>query len=126
MTVYACVRLLADTIASLPWKAYRRDADNVPVEVKPQPAIIKQPCPGFDLFEWKWMVIASMALRGSSFHYIGARDNRLYPTALLPLHPDAVFLERRTDPLLWYDPVYRIMGQQVPSEDMLHIRRYTM
>ena len=35
MTVFACVRLLADTVASLPWKAYKRDKYNVPVEVKP-------------------------------------------------------------------------------------------
>jgi HK97 family phage portal protein len=126
MTVFACVRLLADTIASLPWKAYRRDAKGVPKPVNPQPRLISEPYPGFDLFQWKWMVVASMALRGNSYHYITDRDKQGYPMALLPLHPDIVFLERRADILRWFDPIYRIMGEAVPSEDMIHMRRFTM
>jgi HK97 family phage portal protein len=126
MTVLACVRVLADTIASLPWKAYRRDAKGVPKEIRPQPAILRNPFPGFDLYQWKWMVIASMALRGNSYHLITSRDRQGYPTSLLPLHPDVVFLERRTDLLLWFDPIYRVMGEQVPTKDMIHVRRFTM
>lgn len=126
MTVYGCVRLLADTIASLPWKAYRRDAKGIPVELDPQPAIIREPCPGFDLFQWKWMIMASLALRGNSYHMVTGRDNRMQPTSLLPLHPDLVYLERRPDILAWYDPIYRVMGQQVDKNDIVHIRRFTM
>jgi HK97 family phage portal protein len=126
MTVLACVRVLADTIASLPWKAYKRDAKGVPKEVKPQPALLREPYPGFDLFQWKWMVVASMALRGNSYHLITSRDRQDYPTALLPLHPDIVFLERRPDILMWFEPVYRVMGEAVPRQDLLHIRRFTL
>jgi HK97 family phage portal protein len=126
MTVYGCVRLLADTIASLPWKAYRRDKNGVPVALDPQPALIKQPMPGFDLFQWKWMVIANLALRGNSYHLITSRDGAGWPTAMLPLHPDIVFLERRTDILTWFDPIYRVMGEQVNKNDICHIRRFTM
>src|SRR4051812_47544440 len=72
MTVFACVRLLADTIASLPWKAYRRDSHGVPKELESQPKLLQQPLPAFDLFQWKWMVVASLALRGNSYHYITA------------------------------------------------------
>ncbi|MCV7174926.1 phage portal protein [Mycolicibacterium sphagni] len=126
MTVYGCVRLLCDTIAALPWKAYRRNGKGLPVELNPQPAIIRQPCPGFDLYQWKWMVVASLALRGNSFHLVTGRDNTMYPTGLFPLHPDAVYLERRPDILRWFDPIYRIMGQQVDPAEMVHIRRFTM
>jgi HK97 family phage portal protein len=126
MTVFACVRLLADTIASLPWKAYRRDAKGIPKEVKPQPKILQQPYPGFDLFQWKWMVVASMALRGNSYHFVTARDKGNNPTALMPMHPDIVFLERRPNILDWFDPIYRIMGEAVPSQDMIHMRRFTL
>jgi HK97 family phage portal protein len=126
MTVLACVRVLADTIASLPWKAYKRDSQGVPKEIKPQPAILRNPFPGFDLYQWKWMVIASMALRGNSYHLITSRDRQGYPTSLLPLHPDIVFLERRPDIVMWFDPVYRVMGEAVPTKDMIHIRRFTM
>ena len=126
MSVLACVRILADTIASLPWKAYKRDAKGVPKEVKPQPLLLRQPFPGFDLFQWKWMVVASLALRGNSYHLVTSRDKMNYPTSLLPLHPDVVFLERRPDLLLWFDPVYRIMGEEIPTSDLIHIRRFTM
>lgn len=126
MTVYGCVRLLADTIASLPWKAYRRDSNGIPVELPSQPAIVRQPYPGFDLYSWKWMVVASLALRGNSFHLVTSRDNLSYPTGLLPLHPDVVYLERRPDILRWFDPIYRVLGEPVPSEDMVHIRRFTV
>jgi HK97 family phage portal protein len=126
MTVLACVRVLADTIASLPWKAYRRDSKGVPKEVKPQPALLREPFPGFDLFQWKWMVVASLALRGNSYHLVTSRDKLNNPTSLLPLHPDIVFLERRPDILMWFEPVYRVMGEQVNRADMIHIRRFTM
>ena len=126
MTVYACVRILADTIASLPWKAYKRDAKGIPKEVKPQPVLLREPFPGFDLFQWKWMVVASMALRGNSYHLVTSRDRMNYATSLLPLHPDVVFLERRPDILMWFDPIYRIMGERVNPADMIHIRRFTM
>jgi len=126
MTVYGCVRLLADTIASLPWKAYRRDSNGIPVELPNQPVLVRQPCAGFDLYQYKWAMVAGMALRGNSFHLVTGRDNQGYPTGLMPLHPDAVFLERRPDLLKWYDPIYRVLGEPVPSADMVHIRRFTM
>lgn len=126
LTVFACVRLLADTIATLPWKAYRRDSNGVPKELPNQPKLLQQPYPTFDLFSWKWMVVASMALRGNSYHYVTERDNAGFPTALLPLHPDVVHLERRPDILMWFDPIYRVLGERTPSQDIVHIRRYTM
>lgn len=126
MAVYGCVRLLADTIAGLPWKVYRRDKRGIPVEVDSQPDIIRQPCPGFDLYQWKWMTVASLALRGNSFSMITERDNRGYPRGLIPLHPDAVFLERRPDVMRWFDPIYRVLGEAIPAEDIVHMRRFTM
>jgi len=126
LTVNACVRLLADTIASLPWKVYRKVPSGVPVEITPQPRLFRQPYPGFDLFSWKWMVVASLALRGNSYHLILARDSMMYPTSVLPLHPDLVHLERRADVIDWMDPLYRVLGEPIPKTDIIHLRRYTM
>jgi len=126
MAVYGCVRLLADTIAGLPWKVYRRDSNGIPVEVNPQPQIIREPCPGFDLYQYKWMTVASLALRGNAFNMVTERDNRDYPVALMPLHPDTVHLERRPDIMRWFDPIYRVLGEVVPSPDVIHMRRFTM
>jgi HK97 family phage portal protein len=127
LTVMACVRLLADTIAALPWKAYRRNEDGIPIEVSPQPAILRSPFPQFDLFQYKWMMVSSLALRGNFYGVVTSRDASFKPTAILPLHPDSVFLERNTDNMLmWFDPTYRVLGQSVPTEDVVHIRRFCM
>lgn len=126
MAVFACVRLLADTIASLPMAVYRRDANNLPQRVSPTPKVILQPTPGFDLFQWKWMVVSALALRGNSFHVVTGRDSLGYPTALMPVHPDLVYIERRTNILEWYDPIYRVAGERVERADIVHIRRFTM
>lgn len=126
LTVFACVRLLSDTIASLPWKAYRRDSHGIPKELPSQPKILQQPYPTFDLFQYKWMMIASLALRGNFYAFIADRDNQGNPTSLFPVHPDAVRCETRpNDQLMWFDPEYSIRGERVPKEDMIHIRRFT-
>lgn len=126
MALFACVRLLADVIASMPWYVYKRDKDNVPHRIFPSPPVIRQPCADLDLFEWKWMVVYTLALRGNSYHLITGRDNQGNPSGLMPLHPDMVFLERRTNVLEWYDPIYRVLGERVPREDIIHIRRFTV
>lgn len=126
MAVFACVRILADTIAAMPWYVCKRDKNNIPQRMYPTPAVIRQPCADMDLFSWKWMVVASLALRGNSYHIITGRDNAGNPTGLLPVHPDYVFLERRTNVLEWYDPIYRVLGKVIPREDIVHIRRFTL
>lgn len=126
LTVMACVRLLADTVASLPWKVYRRDANDIPVELVPQPRLLRQPYPGFDLFQWKWMIIAALALRGNSYHLILGRDTYGWPTSVLPLHPDMVYLERNASIVEWMNPTYRVMGEPIAKNDIIHLRRFTM
>lgn len=126
LTVFACVRLLSDTIASLPWRVYRMDANGVPVEVDPQPKIFRQPYPMFDLFQWKQMVVQSLALRGNSYHLVMARDSLGYPTSILPIHPDMVYLERNADIMDWVRPTYRVMGEKIAMRDIVHVRRFTM
>lgn len=126
MALFACVRLLADVIASMPWYVYKRDKDNVPRRIYPSPAVIRRPCADMDLFEWKWMVVFTLALRGNSYHMITGRDNAGNPTGLMPIHPDMIFLERRINVLEWYDPIYRVLGERVPREDIIHIRRFTV
>jgi len=105
---------------------YRRDANGVPVEIDPQPKMLRQPYPGFDLFQWKQMVIQSLCLRGNSYHLILTRDALGYPQSVLPLHPDMVFLERNTSIVEWMNPTYRVMGEPIPARDIIHIRRFTM
>lgn len=126
MAVWACVRILADTIAAMPWYVCKTDKDNISHRVYPTPPVVRKPCAAMDLFEWKWMVVASLALRGNSYHLVTGRDAAGNPSGLMPIHPDYVFLERKVNVLEWYDPIYRVLGTRIPKEDIIHIRRFTL
>jgi HK97 family phage portal protein len=128
MTVFACVRILADTVASCPWYAYRRDKNGMPVKLNPQPSLIKKPVPQMNLFDWKWFMMSSLTLRGNAFNMVTARDRDFNPTGLMPLHPDIVSVELKTPDTQaeWYEPIYRVHGELIPNMDIIHVRRFTM
>jgi HK97 family phage portal protein len=93
---YACVRLLADTVASLPWDAYRKRGD-VRVEVDPQPSLLAQPAPEMTDFDFKHMIVTSLATRGNFYADTLERDGLGYPTSFQPMHPDEVRIDRDPD-----------------------------
>lgn len=119
---YACVRLLADSIACLPWDSFRKK-DNAPHRVDPQPALLKQPHPDLTVFDWKHEMVVSLAIKGNFYGLVTERDALEYPANILPLHPDWVVLTR--DPKSGLKKAY-VNGQQVPLEDLFHIRRFTL
>lgn len=121
---YACVTLLADTIASLEVRAYKREGHAV-VPVDPQPRLLNDsgPYPETTWFEWLWMTMESLAVTGNGIGYITARaDNK--PTAIMPVHPDVVNVTMDGGTKRWPEPVYRIGGEKVRNEDIVHIKRY--
>ncbi|AER47863.1 portal protein [Mycobacterium phage Hannaconda] len=123
-TFFSCVRLLADSVSMLPIKAHR-DKDGVPTISKPQPKLMQDsPYPGLTWFEWLWMLMQSLAVTGNAFGYITARDGQGRPTAIMPIHPDCVRIEEADKTAPWPDPIYRIGGEIVDSQDVVHIRRY--
>jgi HK97 family phage portal protein len=128
LTVFACVRLLADTIASCPWYAYRPDSDGMPTKLSPQPVLIRKPVPQMNIFDWKWFMMASVCLRGNAFNMITSRDATGWPTGLMPLHPDIVSVELKGPNTQrdWYEPIYRVGGAVIQNSDMVHVRRFTM
>lgn len=122
VTVFACVRLLADNIASLPMDAFRKQGD-LRVSLEPQPSLIRAPLPALTNFDWAYQVVTSLALRGNAYLVVMSRDALEFATELLPVHPDAMQVDRDPDT---GKPRYRIGGHQVPNADMLHIRRFPL
>lgn len=120
----ACVCLLADSIAALSGSVYRRGSGNSRVLVDPQPTLFKDsPYPETTWFEWLWMVMESLAVTGNAPLLVTARGADERPTALMPLHPDVLKIEmpKKTN---WPEPIYRINGRRVPSDDVVMMRRY--
>ena len=122
VTVFACVRLLADSIASLPMDAYRKSG-NLRISLDPQPSLIRQPLSDMTTFEWAYQMVTSLALRGNAYAVVVARDALEFATELMPVHPDAVSVDRNRDT---GKVEYRVERELVPNSDMLHIRRFSM
>lgn len=114
--LFACVRLLADNIASLPLKTYRQLGERR----EPQtfvPQLLFAPAARDDLFQWLHKMVVSLALRGNAYGLIIARDDFGFPTMIEWLHPDEVWVDE-TRPTL---PIYTWMGTEIPREDVFHV-----
>lgn len=128
VTVFSCVQLLANTIAALPMVVYRNDDAGFPQKLKKQPSVIDQPCPSLTAYDFKWMMVESLAMRGNAYFHVTGRDDMLWPTGLMPIHPD--LMEVDVPPAKdgyqydWTSPRYRVGGVEVPSSDILHIKRF--
>jgi HK97 family phage portal protein len=124
LAFFACVRILADSVSSLPLNAYKRK-DGVRAPVKPMPQLIQSPYPDMTWRDWLWMMVQSLAVTGNAFGYVTARDKNMWPTAILPVHPDDVSIDNPKDGSAdWTRPRYRIKGKLVDSADVFHIKRY--
>jgi HK97 family phage portal protein len=101
--VLACVRVLSESVASLPCHLYRRldvgkdTASNHPL----YPVLHRLANPEMSAFDFFEMQQAHILLRGNAYAYI-ERDRGARPKGLWPLRPDQVRVERRTDGWIWY------------------------
>lgn len=124
--VYACVRILSDTIASLPLDVFRKTKYGDTFrrdEVVPTPGLIAQPWADLTDFEWKFQLMTSLALRGNSYHYVTKFDRMEFPAQLEPLHPDMVVV------MYDYDTgqrLYSVNGERIPNHRIMHIRRFSL
>lgn len=117
--VMRCVTLLADTVASLPLRAYRVRAgvrESIPV-----PGLLLNPDVESNGFELIHSTMASMLLHGNAFLLID-RDARQNPIGLVPLHPYQMQVLASADHVRRR---YLHLGKDVPNENMLHIRWFT-
>lgn len=92
-TVYACVKVLAETVAQLPLILYRRiDRGKERATQHPLYRLVGQrPNDMHTSFEWREMLQAHLAMRGNAYSEIVSQGMRI--AALNPLHPDYVRAE---------------------------------
>lgn len=120
--VYACIRVLAESIASLPLITYER-MTNGDKERAREFSLFRilhdSPNPLMTSFELRELLVGHLCLRGNAFCFIERDGGEV--TALWPLHPDKVTVEVSGRELVYKhqnDGVEKVY----PMGDILHIR----
>ncbi len=120
--LYACVRILAETIASLPLNVYRSTDNGKEKAIDHQlyNLLHDEPNPEMTSFVFRETLMSHLLLWGNAYTQI-IRDGRGRVLALYPLLPDRMMVDRTTDGQLFYeyrkDTGYVILQ----PEDVLHI-----
>jgi HK97 family phage portal protein len=116
-TVWGCVRLLADSVSTLPLAVYRGD-DRDPIATPP---LLQRPSADFpELADWLWAIMASLLLRGNAWGVITDRRGAgLLPSQVDLVHPDRVTVTTE-DGLR----VVRVNGQRQSPADLFHVKAY--
>jgi HK97 family phage portal protein len=124
---WACVNLLAGTIASLPLMVYRTDRDGQRTVASDHPLYYRlHDSPNADqtsLDFWEF-ICASVELQGNGYsEIVRANDGRVSSLAP-PIAPDAVTVRRSGTGALEYDFTVNGGRRVLPQSAMLHIRGF--
>jgi HK97 family phage portal protein len=117
--VYACVRVLSESIASLPVHVMKREKDGNVITDRVHPIyklISKTPNKIMTSYTWRQSLMANLVLQGNSY-YIIKRDNSARPIELVYANPEDVQI-KYLDGEVFYD----IKGYDKPftAENILH------
>lgn len=124
-TVWACVRLLSESVSTLPLKLYRRlpDGSREPATDHPLYRVLCR-SPNIEMTPQRFMlmVVASICLRGNAFIEKKMIGNRL--VALVPLLPQCMTVKRLDNGRLEYRYNERKGQREIPEKRLLHIRGF--
>ena len=120
--VYACVRILAETIASLPLHTYRY-TESGKQKARDHPLynlLANAPNPEMTSFVFRETLMGHLLLWGNSYSQI-IRDGRGKVIALYPLLPDKMTVNRSEKGEIYY--LYNKEGQEyiLTKDEVLHI-----
>ena len=121
--VYACVRIIAETVASLPLHVYEyTDSGKERVYTHPLYRILHDiPNPEMNSFIMREVMMSHLLLWGNSYSQI-IRNGRGDITALYPLMPEKMTVDRGSDGKLYYKYNSDKQGSFVFSKDeIFHI-----
>lgn len=114
--VYACVRLLAETVAGLPLHLYRyTDGGKEKAVDHPLYKILyRQPNPEMTSFSFREVMMVQLLLWGNCYAQI-IRDGRNGILGLYPLHPENMEIDRNEKGEIYY--IYHAYTDEVPGKN---------
>lgn len=123
--VWACVRLLSETVSTLPLKLYRRLPDGSRVDATDHPlyrVLCVSPNAEMTPGRFMLMVVASLSMRGNAFvekKFIGDRI-----VALVPLLPQLMVVKRLNNGRLEYTYTEDGVKRVFTEKNLMHIRGF--
>ena len=115
-TVYACVRLLAESVAQLPLHLYKVTESNGQEKASGHPLykiLYREPNPEMTSFSYWEAVMTHLLLWGNSYSQV-VRDGKNTVLGLYPLLPENVEIDRTENGELYY--IYHAYTNEVPGE----------
>ena len=118
--VWACLRLRADLMSTMPVDVYRRVGD-IQIEMTKPPVLVNPGGERVDICEWMYSSQVDLDRAGNSFGLITERNAANLPQRidLQPLNECTVILKNGV-------VSYRIGGKVYPSEQVWHERQFTI
>lgn len=113
LAVYGSVRLISDSISTLPVDVFRHDAAGLAIE-QSAPAWLDDPTPDLTREAWLGQVLSSALLHGNAYVQVLRSGARI--VALVPLDPASVTVRRERG-----RKVFAINGREASSLEVLHI-----
>lgn len=118
--VWACLRLRADLISTMPVDAYRR-VDNVDVEITKPPVLVNPGGDRVDIIEHMYSSQFDLDRSGNSFGIITERDGVFKPRRIDLVPFEDVTLKMKDEVLR-----YRVGNKWYDAEDIWHERQFTI
>ncbi|MGP0152186.1 phage portal protein [Pantoea ananatis] len=123
--VWACVRLLSESVSTLPLKIYQRQADGSRKPATQHPAyqvLCRRPNLEMTPSRFMLMLVASICLRGNGFVEKKMIGNKL--VSLVPLLPQNMVVKRLDDGSLQYTYTETSSQRVIPVKNIMHIRGF--
>lgn len=119
--VWGCVRLLCDSVAMMPVRAFNIK-NGVRVPMKSPPQLLQNPASYGTFSDWVYQIMASLLLTGNAYGIVVARDSNLYPIQIELQPINRVTMQRIKG--RW---VYCVGGTEYPNQaDIFHVAAFLM
>ncbi|WP_293797060.1 phage portal protein [uncultured Pantoea sp.] len=123
--VWACVRLLSESVSTLPLKIYERQQDGSRKPATQHPAyqvLCRRPNVEMTPSRFMLMLVASICLRGNGFVEKKMIGNKL--VSLVPLLPQNMVVKRLDNGSLQYTYTESDSQRVIPVKNIMHIRGF--
>ena len=123
--VWACVRLLSESVSTLPLKIYERQQDGSRKPATQHPAyqvLCRRPNVEMTPSRFMLMLVASICLRGNGFVEKKMIGSKL--VSLVPLLPQNMVVKRLDNGSLQYTYTESDSQRVIPAKNIMHIRGF--